>query len=304
MSSVASAPTSDKPPFWQRQPNTSGDCDERILSQVWTLNVGLQHEHWNLYAAYSQEHLRQEIVSNWHAWLAVRPVVSYVPWVWALKVYLWRFPLDTALAEELRLDMGPFWLIHVRHSEEDWLWLYSMRTHIPVNALVPLLGLLPAHPVGQALVVDFPPAFEGYHSRELQHHKQRLQIVLAQPAVGLLENYGDVLLHPAAHFYPRWRALLVCLHNSLRALRKEKKKPTNSLVQNVLEKSCAWLDLTPRTLWKGFDPDWVAFAKERNCTSLDLWDAAVVDFSAPKDWRQRLRAEASAKEAVASAILA
>lgn len=289
------APTSEKPPFWQVQNSQSGCCDERLLMQVWHLDPGPQQDHWSLYAAYPQEQLRHEVVSNWQAWGRSRPVVSYVPWVWALKVYLWRFPLDTQFFEELRHEMGPFWLMHVRHSEEDWTWLYAMRNRTPMNALALVLSLLPAHPVGQALVVDIPPIFEGYSADEI-NNKSRVNCVLSQTALGLLHNYGDVLLHPQAHFYPRWRALLICLGNSIRDARKGKKKAVNPFVQEALDRSCDWLELTPRTLWKGFDSSWVDFAKEKDCTSLDSWDIYVATFSSSKDWRERLRQGVTPKQ--------
>ena len=266
--------------------------------QVWHLDPGPQQENWGLYEAYPQDQLRHEVISNWQSWIWLRPVAYYVPWIWALKVYLWRFPLDTELVEELRHAMGPFWLMHVRHSEEDWVWLYGMRNLMPVNAMALLLSLLPSHSVGQAIVVDIPPIFEDYNAEEL-HNKSPTDCVLSQTALGLLNNYGDVLLHPKAHFYPRWRALLICLNNSLRNAREGKKKMVNAFVQETLERSCDWLGLTPRTLWKGFDASWIEFAKEKNCTSLQLWDAEVAAFSSGRDWRERLRRAAAEKEPTA-----
>lgn len=289
---VMTAPISAKPPFWQSQDNDTGHCDERIVSQIWSLDIGPKENHWDLYASYSQENLRHEVESNWSAWPATRPVNSYVPWVWALKVYLWRFPLDIEFFKKMRHDMGPFWLLHVRHSDNDWAWFYSMRPRVPVNVQVSLLGMLPTHPVGKALAVDIPPVFEGCEAFEL-FRKDRSSFVMSQPALALLDNYGDVLLHPDSHFYPRWRAMLICVYNSLLQQRKNKKKTTNSLVQDTLEKSCTWLVLTPRTLWKGFDAAWIDFAKNKACTSLDAWDAQVVAFSEPKDWRSRLREQAA-----------
>ena len=245
-----------------------------------------------MYTTYSQEQLRYEVQTNWNAWQAHSFVASYTPWVWALKVYLWRFPLDIAFLDTLRQEMGPLWLVHVRHSADDWTWLYSIRSTVPMNAMILVLSLLPAHPIGEAMAVAIPPLFNGYTARELLVNLSHRDLTLSHPALGLLDRYGNVLLHEAAHFYPRWRATLICLHSSLTNLRNgpEKKKTANSFAQIVLERGCRWLELTPRTLWKGFDNAWIEFAKSKKCFSLETWDSAVKEFSQSKSWREQLRA--------------
>lgn len=289
---MMAVPTSTQPAFWQMQKDKPGQCDERLLSQVWSLDLGPVQDHWNLYTTYSQEQLRYEVRTHWNAWQAYCSFASYNPWVWALKVYLWRFPLDTDFMNTLRQEMGPFWLMHVRHSDDDWKWLYSMRDTAPMNAMTLVLGLLPAHPIGEAMAVGIPPLFDGYTASSLSTNLSHRDLTLSHPALGLLDRYGNVLLHEDAHFYPRWRATLICLHSSLLDLRNgtEKKKTANSFAQTVLERGCRWLELTPRTLWKGFDNAWVEFAKSKKCLSLETWDFAVKEFSRPKNWREQLRA--------------
>lgn len=284
-----SVPSSTQPAFWQMLSSHPGQCNQQLLASVWQLDLGPKKEHWDLYATYTQEQLRHEIQSHWEAWKFYRPIASYVPWVWALKVYLWRFPLDTELFSQLRQDMGPFWLMHVRHSDEDWAWLYSVRETIPMNEMALLLGLLPTHPTGEALAVEISPVFDGYEGGEFVNDTTFERLVLSQSAMGILHKYGHVLLHSDAYFYPRWRALLICLYNSLRKIRDQKKKTAGSVSQEILDRACQWIGLTPRTLWKGFDEAWVTFAKSQNCTSLVSWDAYVIEFSRPRNWRERLR---------------
>lgn len=287
-------PTSTNPAFWQMQKKEPGKCNERLLMRVWSLDLGPQQDHWNLYAAYSQEQLRYEVKTYWNAWQTYCFVPPYNPWVWALKVYLWRFPLDTEFTDALRQEMGPFWLMHVRRSDDDWKWLYSMRDTVPMNAMILLLSLLPAHAVGEAMAVTIPPSFDGCTEKDLSPSTSLRELTLAHAGLGLLIRYGHVLLHEEAHFYPRWRATLICLNNSLQRLNHaaKRKKSTESPAQLVLERGCKWLDLTPRTLWRGFDKLWMKYAESQQCVSLGSWDAAVYEFTRPKNWREKLRADA------------
>ena len=286
-------PTSGKPPFWQRQHTPDGNCDENAVMQMWRVDIGLQQDYWSVYAEYSQEQLRQEITTNWQSWTIARPIALHAPWVWAVKVYLWRFPLDTVFAEDLRNVMGLFWIMHVRHSDDDWAWLYAMRTNIPMHAVAHALSLLPAHRIGSALAMEIPPVFEGYSPKNDTFYTTHTGFLLSQPALALLNNYSDVLLHEAAPFYPRWRALLICLYNSLQKEKRKKNAKANLFVHKVFDDSLKLLNLTTRTIWKGFNPAWITMARRRSCTSLELWDAAVVDFSRPTNWREQLQKSAT-----------
>lgn len=277
-------------PFWCLNPATPGQANNAQLSCVWHMDLGKKADHWDLYAQYTQAQLRQEIQSHWSAWQLYKPTAQYAPWLWAVKVYLWRFPLDTDFAHELRESMGPLWLAHVRHNEDDWAWLAREHKRMPLDALATLLSILPVHPVGRSLVLNIPPLFGGMNVFEHSATDGRAQL-FRQPATLLLQTYCATLLAPTAHFYPRWRAFLICMNNSLRVARR-KKKDSFPHVQRLLEKASLQLGLTPRTLWKGYDEKWIEFAKNKECTSLEMWDTLVKEFQAPPDWRARLVAGA------------
>lgn len=278
-------------PFWHLVKETPGLCNERVLSRVWSLDAGAKDDHWGLYSTYTQEQLRYEIVSHWNAWGVYKPTPSYVPWTWALKVYLWRFPIDTSFLDKLRQEMGPFWLVHIRHNEDDWSWLYDVKDQMTRGCMARLLGILPVHTVGEILALGLPPVLDSVtHDDDLQ-----AEALPHNPALPLLQKYGHVLLHSEAHFYPRWRAFLICLHNNLKHFRKNKSKVSQDYAQGVLDNSCTWLQLTSRTLWKGFDAAWIEMVKPMNCRSLTRWDEQVQLFMQPKSWRDQLRAGARPK---------
>lgn len=291
--------SSTESPFWCLVDTTPGHCNERVLSRVWSLDLGHKNDHWNLYNGYTQEQLRHEILSHWNAWGIYKPTPSYVPWVWALKVYLWRFPIDTPFLERLRREMGPFWLLHIRSNDDDWAWLYSVKDQMSRGCMASLLGMLPVHNIGEILAVEIPPALD---SADYDHDDDDISadIFAQNSGLPLLKKYGHVLLHQDAKFYPRWRAFLICSHNNLKHFRKQKHKLNQAFAQSVLDDSCALLQLTTRTLWKGFDEAWIGFAKPLNCRSLTTWDHLVKRFTQPKTWQEQLRAGTANKKAIAT----
>jgi hypothetical protein len=52
-----------------------------------------------------------------------------------------------------------------------------------------------------------------------------------------------------------------------------------------------------------FDDTWIEFVKDKDCTSLELWDALVVKFLQPKTWREKLYHDAQAKNKAVDDIL-
>ncbi len=276
--------------YWALDPTTPGKARlASLLSCAWSLDLGDKASHWDLYAQYTQPQLRQEIQSHWEAWQTYKPTAQYTPWLWAVKVYLWRFPLDTQFAEEFRQSMGPVWLLHVRHNDDDWAWLAKENKNMPLDTLVRLLSVLPAHAVGNSLVLDIPPLFEGLDTHWFDSNDTESDELAREPSCLLLRRYAHTLLSADTHFYPRWRAFLICLNNSVRAARR-KKKGAFPHIQIILEKTSMHLGLTPRTLWKGYDEKWIAFTKNKECLSLKAWDELVREFQAPADWRARLLA--------------
>lgn len=283
--------SSSAPVYWALDPKTPGKAHlASLLSCVWLLDSGAKASHWDLYSQYTQAQLRQEIQSHWDAWQACKPTPSYAPWLWAVKVYLWRFPLDTQFVQDLRQSMGPAWLLHVRHNDDDWAWLAQEHQKMPLDTLARLLSALPVHPVGSALVLAIPPLFEGFGSLAfIDSNATEREELAREPSCLLLQRYMSALLSADTHFYPRWRAYLICLNNAVRAARR-KKKGAFAHIQIVLEKASLHLGLTPRTLWKGYDDKWIAFTKNKECVSLKVWDNLVQEFQAPPDWRARLLA--------------
>lgn len=279
-------------PFWKNKYPAIDAASERLLRSVWNTTLGKKDIYWTAYSAYSQQELRHEIETQWHAWIAYQhstdyPSVStFLPWLWALKLYLWKYPLDTELAIALREEMGPLWMLHVRHNNDDWHWLYQNRKDMPRHALTPILGLLSPHPIGAALAVEIPPMVSYEEVYATEH-----DLICAEPAFGLLKNYGDVILHPESFFYPRWRALLLCAYYGTLTY-----KPPGKIkdpLPGILLDACDLLNLTPRTLWRGFDPSWVAHAKPLRITSLSVWDKEIKIFETPSPWTEQLKKQRS-----------
>ena len=263
----------------------SGDETRMVREELrWTMLYGREPAvQWGDCQHYSDEQLRARVEEGWLTWQKVDGSHPPEDWLMAAKTYLWRRPLDTAWAEDWRERMGPFWVLRIRCNSDDWAWIYHQRARIGMPVMVRLLQCLPAHRVGSALAVDIFPQW-GYND---ESPGPDWEIIC-----DLLDKYGDVVLHPEHWLFPRWRAAVACLSFDARRLgstprsraRKQRQKAT-------IEKACAWLRISPRTILRGYDSAWVKYvqALEKPPRNLIEWDRMVQEFEKKgrKGWLER-----------------
>lgn len=265
--------------YWDTSIPIKKNRHSYILYNFNSIYPSEQNGNLDLYNSYSQSDLLGFIEQSWNDMAKV----GECPWMWALKMYIEKYPKDIQAIEGLRHKMGPLWLYAIRQNNDDWEWLYKNRLKMNWSTIAILLQALEYHALGEKMALEHAPMLDVVY---VQHSSKKV-FAAQYPSLGVLDRYGAVVLRENAPFYMRWRALLICLYNNIARYRASKND--SHFANIVFLRSCKILGITARSLWKDFEPSWRDYAKPLRIQDLENWDTKRYTFLSPTSWQERLR---------------